>query len=221
MVESRIKVFLMCGAYYTNFDYPKPFAKINGERLLDRTLRLLHGCDVTICCNAEDSEFDEYEPLRADFTFDYVKQSGYYLDMFDNVPYSKPCIYLFGDVYYTENAIRMILDRYRATDRNIFICNAYPFNEQHLRQGEPFGWIVKDQKEFRCAISLCKKLQDRKVVDHANGIASNWELAHLINGLGINEFDLRKSDCLVIDDETIDVDDPTAIEKVQDRVNHV
>lgn len=221
MLENRIKVFLMCGAYYTNFSHPKALTVINGERLVDRTVRLLPTCDVTVCCNAEDGEFDGYEPLRADFTFDYRKQTGYYLDMFDNVPYNKPCIYLFGDVYYTKNAIQLILERYSKTDRNVFICNAYPFNKEHLRQGEPFGWIVKNQKEFRCAISLCKSLEDRKVVDHANGVASNWELAHIINGLGINDFNLRKEDCLIIDDETIDVDDPSVVEKVEERVSNV
>ena len=217
---AKIKVFLMCGGYYTNFSYPKALTEINGERLLDRTIRLLSAYETepVVCCNAEDSLFDSFEPLRANFTFDYQKQSGYYLDLFDAVPYSKSCIYLFGDVYYTEEAIQAIIERFNATERNIFICNEYPFNAQHLRQGEPFGWIVKDQKEFRCAIALCKRLETRNVVDHANGVASNWELAHVINGLGINDFNLRREDCLVINDKTIDVDDPSVIAKVERRV---
>ena len=217
----KIAVFIMCGGYYTNFSYPKALTEINGEKLVDRTIRLLSKYDTwtVVCCNPEDSLFDSYEPLRCNFTFNYLEQSGYYLDLFDAVPCKWECIYLFGDVYYTEDAIDKIIERFMSTDRNIFICNEYPFNEQHLRQGEPFGWIVKDQKEFHCAIGLCKSLQDRKIVDHANGVASNWELAHVINGLGINEFNLRKEDCLVINDKTIDVDDPSVIGKVQDRVN--
>lgn len=219
-MERPIKVFLMCGGYYNNFSYPKSLTEIDGERLLDRTIRLLsvYNTEPIVCCNAEDSAFDEFEPLRAAFTFDYLQQIGYYLDLFDAVPYNNACIYLFGDVYYTEEAIESIIDRYSATGRNIFICNEYPFNENHLRQGEPFGWIVKDQKEFRCAIALCKKLQDRKIIDHANGVASNWELAHVINGLGINDFNLRREDCLVINDKTIDVDDPSMIDKIERRV---
>ena len=220
MAASRIRVFVMCGGYYNNFNHPKALTEIRGERLLDRTLRLLaeYDTDTVVCCNAEESAFDGYEPLRASFTFDYLKQTGYYLDLFDAVPYQMPCIYLFGDVYYTENAIKSIITKYRLTDRNIFICNEYPFNDKGLRQGEPFGWIVKDQKEFRCAIALCKRLEDRKVVDHANGVASNWELAHVINGLGINDFCLRREDCLVINDKTIDVDDPSVIGKVESNV---
>jgi GTP:adenosylcobinamide-phosphate guanylyltransferase len=212
-----MKIFISCGGYYSNFDYPKALTEINGEALIDRTIRLLshYDADVVVCCNPEENAFDKYNPLRANYTFDYLKQSGYYLDLFVAVPYDKPCIYLFGDVYYTEDAINKIVDKFNSTNRNIFICNAYPFNEQGLRQGEPFGWIVKDQKEFRCAVELCKKLQDRNVVDHANGVASNWELAHIINGLGINQFNLRKKDCLIIDDLTIDIDFPDMIEKIQ------
>ena len=222
MVAKRnIKIFLMCGGYYSNFDYPKSLTVINGETLLDRTIRLLESYDAdwTVCCNPEEKAFDSYEPWWVPFTFDYVKQTGYYLDLFDAVPYGKPCIYLFGDVYYTEDAISRIIETYRITDRNVFICNEYPFNEKHLRQGEPFGWIVKDQAEFKCAVTLCKKLEDRGVVDHANGVASNWELAHIINGLGINDFNLRREDCLVINDNTIDVDDPSVIGTVERRVN--
>lgn len=219
--RKTIKVFIMCGGYYTNFNQPKSLTEINGEKLLDRTIRLLssYNTEPIVCCNAEDTVFDMYEPLRADFTFDYQKQTGYYLDLFDAVPYNKPCIYLFGDVYYTEVAIQRIIDRYEETERNVFICNEYPFNAQHLRQGEPFGWIVKDQKEFRCAIALCKRFEDRGLVDHANGVASNWELAHVINGLGVNDFCLRREDCLVIHDKTIDVDDPSVVETVERRVN--
>ena len=222
MVTQRTnKVFILCGGYYTNFSYPKALTEINGEKLVDRTIRLLSQYDFEpiVCCNPEESAFDGYNPLRANFTFDYMKQTGHYLDAYDAVPCNSPCIYLFGDVYYTEDAMKKIVDKFDNSEGNTFICNAYPFNPDHKRQGEPFGWIVKDEKEFRCAITLCKKLEDRKLVDHANGVASNWELAHIINGMGINEFNLQREDCLVIHDLTIDIDDPSMIGKVQSKVN--
>lgn len=218
-----IRVFIMCGGYYGNFSYPKSLTVINGENLLDRTIRLLseYNTDAIVCCNHDESAFDDYLPVKLGFTFDYLKQTGYYLDLFDAVPFEIPCIYLFGDVYYTETAIERIIDTYDETDRNIFICNEYPFNKEHLRQGEPFGWIVKDPQEFNCAVKLCKSLQDRKIIDHANGVASNWELAHIINGLGVNDFNLRRKDCLIIHDKTIDVDDPSVIATIEERVKDV
>ena len=214
-----MKVFILCGGYYDNFSYPKSFTKINGECLVDRTIRLLsqYQTDPTVCCNKEEILFDKYKPFKANFTFNYLNQTGYYLDLFDAVPFDKPCIYLFGDVYYTENAIKRIIDKFNNTSKNIFICNAYPFNEKHLRQGEPFGWIVKDQDEFKFAVKLCKKLEDKNKVqiNSEKRPASNWELSQIINGNGINDFLFDEEDCLVINDLTIDIDDPSVIKKVE------
>ena len=215
-----MKVYLLCGGYYTNFDYPKSLTKINGEALIDRTIRLLKPYDakVIVCCNPEETAFDEYDHLLCFFTFDHMQQTGYYLDAFDAVPFKEECIFLFGDVYYTEDAVKRIIDKFNSSDRNIFITNEYPFNKQGLRQGEPFGWIVKDPKEFRLAVQLGKKFQDKGIITHSNGIPSNWELAHIINGLGVNDFCLRRKDCLVIDDLTVDIDDPSAIRRLEDKI---
>lgn len=218
-----MKVFISCGGYYANFEYPKPLVKINGETLIDRTLRLLskYETEPFICCNPEEMAFNIYDNvLRVNYTFNYLEQTGYYLDLFDAVPCDEPCIYLFGDVYYSEDAIKRIMEKFSSTDRNIFICNQFAFNSSHNRVGEPFGWIVKDPEEFHWAVKLGKRFQDRGLIDHANGIPSNWELAHLINGLNINTFNLRKEDCLIIEDETIDVDAPSEIENVEKRVAH-
>lgn len=221
-----MKVYLLCGGYYKNFDYPKPFVVINGERLIDRTTRLLSEYSIApiICCNTEEHAFDDWNPLRCNFTYNHLDGTGYYLDIFDAVEFDEPCIFLFGDVYYTKFAMNKIIEKFNETDRNIFICNQYPFNQWHLRQGEPFGWIVKDVEEFKAAILLGKRFQDRGIVqdirqklDHG-GIPTNWELAHIINGLAVNDFCLRQEDCLVIDDATIDVDDPKVISIVEDRV---
>lgn len=219
------KVYLMCGGYYPNFNYNKSLVEINGERLVDRTIRLLKGNDVTVCVNSDDASMDEYDPIKCKFTYNHIEDSGYYLDIFDAVPFKEPCIFLFGDVYYSKDAIKKIIDLFHSTKRNIFICNNYPFNGKGLRQGEPFGWIVKDVPEFKSAILLGKRFQDRGIIDKrpstVNGVPTNWELAHIINGLAVNDFNLRKEDCLIIDDETIDVDDPSVIGKVQDRISHV
>ena len=210
----------MCGGYYKNFDYPKPFVKINGEKLIDRTIRLLknYGADIKVCCNMEETAFEDYDLIHCKFTYSHTEQKGYYLDIFDQVPFDEECIFLFGDVFYTEEAILRIIARFNETRRNIFICNQYPFNDQHRREGEPFGWIVKDIDEFRWAVKLCKKFQDRGIITNYEMIPTNWELAHLINGLGVNDFCLRKKDCLVIADDTIDVDDPSVINSVEQRV---
>ena len=215
-----MKVYLLCGGYYPNFDYNKSLVEINGEKLIDRTIRLLnqYDTDTIVCCNHEETVFDRYKHLLCFFTYNHVTDEGYYLDAFDAVPFKEQCIFLFGDVYYTEEAIKGIIDRFNATSGNIFICNEYPFNKEGLRQGEPFGWIVKDPQEFQWAVKLGKRFQDRGMISHSNGVPTNWELAHIINGLGVNDFCLRREGCLVIDDLTIDVDDPSAIERTENKI---
>ena len=215
-----MKIYLLCGGYYTNFDYPKSLTEINDETLIDRTIRLLgnYGLNAIVCCNKEETAFDSYVPLRCNFTFDHVKQTGYYLDAFDALLLDERCIILFGDVYYTEDAIDKIINAFITSTKNIFICNDLPFNSEHRREGEPFGWIVNDVDEFKWAVKLCKKFQDRGIIDHSNGIPSNWELAHLINGLGVNDFNLNKEDCLIIHDYTIDVDAPDVIPLLRNKL---
>ena len=36
-----MKYIIMCGGKYSNFQTPKQLIEINGERLVDRTIRLL------------------------------------------------------------------------------------------------------------------------------------------------------------------------------------
>ena len=214
-----MKVFILCAGYYKNFDKPKALTEINGERLVDRTIRLLKPYNVApiITCNEEETLFDEYEHINTKQTFDHVERKGYYLDAF--IPCDEQCIYLFGDVYYTKQAIDSIINVFNNTKHNIFICNKYPFNDNEDRVGEPFGWIVKDQEEFRAAITICKKLQDRERVKQNDKlrISTNWELSQVINGNGINNFKFKKEDCLIIDDLTIDVDDPSVIERIENE----
>lgn len=211
------KAFIMCGGYYPNFSYPKSLTVINGEALVDRTIRLLSVYDdikYEVCCNLEETAFDAYNHQKCNFTYNHITWAGYYLDIYDAVDFTEPCIFLFGDVYYTEDSIVKIINKFHETERNIFICNKYPFNDKGLRQGEPFGWVVKDVTEFKASLLLGKRFQDRGIITNIEGVPSNWELAHIINGLAANDFCLRKEDCLIIDDLTIDVDDPSVIEKI-------
>lgn len=215
-----MKVFILCGGHYSNFSHPKCLSVVKGERLLDRTIRLLrpYSPEITVTCNLEETRLDSYYPLKVAQSFHHIERKGYYLDAF--IPCDFPCIYLFGDVFYTEDAIKQIIERFNTTTYNVFVCNKYPFNEKGLRQGEPFGWIVKDQEEFKAAITLCKKLQNRGRVtqDGKLRIPTNWELSQVINGNGVNQFIFNKDDCLVIDDLTIDCDSPESAKILEERI---
>ena len=78
--------------------------------------------------------------------------------------------------------------------------------------GEPFGWIIVDQKKFREDINKTKQLQDEGKL--ARGIALSWEVYRVSNGLNPDRMEVLDENYLSINDGTIDVDTPEQIEMV-------
>ena len=140
-------IIIMCGGVYDNFKQHKALTKINGERLVDRTIRLLKQNGINdIYVSATDPNFIDYKVLKHENTYKYEdgNVSGYWVDAY--YPTDKPCIYLHGDVYYSEDAIKKILNYNPKV--NTMIGNQWALNENHDKVGEPFGWIVVDQKKY-------------------------------------------------------------------------
>lgn len=215
-VDKEKQIIVMCGGQYDLFKKPKQLTEINGEPLLERTLRLLRDNGIqNYYISATDPIFDKYgRILRHENSYKVVdgKIDGYWLDAY--YPTDKPTIYLHGDVYYTKDAIKKILN-YDAKE-NTFIGNKLALNEEHHNWGEPFGYIVVDQKKFREDIDKTKKLQDEGKLER--GYAISWELYRVQNGYDPNYMLVNLDNYLVIDDETIDVDEPSQIEELQNKV---
>ncbi len=201
----------MCGGKYHDFKEHKALSIIKGERLIARTTRLLkeRGYDYYISSN--DERFNEYgKVLKHENSFE-VKNGvvkGYWVDAY--YPTNEPTIYLHGDVYYTEDALNKILNL--NPTKNTFVGNAIAKNPEHLNWGEPFGWIVVNQEEFRKGIEETKRLQYSGKLER--GYAISWELYRVLNGLDPNKQYIIGDTYLVIDDNTIDVDTPEQIELV-------
>ena len=139
------------------------------------------------------------------------KQEGYWVDAY--YPTDKPCIYLHGDVYYSEDAIKTILNYNPKV--NTMIGNQWALNKNHDKVGEPFGWIIVNQKKFRKAIEETKKLQDEGKCDR---MPVSWELYQVLNGHDVNGFDISTDTYLPIYDETIDIDYPEQIKRLEERL---
>ena len=181
-------IIIMCGGVYNNFKQHKALTKINGERLVDRTIRLLKQNGIEdIYVSATDPNFIDYKILKHNNTYKYEdgNVSGYWVDAY--YPTDKPCIYLHGDVYYSEDAIKKIINYNPKV--NTMIGNQWALNKNHDKVGEPFGWIVVDQKKFRDAINKTKQLQDEGKVERGYAIA--WELYQVLNGHDVNGFDIN------------------------------
>lgn len=211
---------IMCGGNYTQFETPKQLTVINGERLVDRTIRLLRENGIKdIYVSATNPIFDSVGVPRLihdnkSLVWDNNKEvSGYWIDAY--YPTEKPCVYLHGDVYYSENAIKTIVNLKPTI--NTFIGNALAKNKEHKNWGEPFGWIVVNQKEFRSGIEKTKRLQDEGKLDR--GYALSWELYRVLNGTDPNYMLIDDKNYLCIDDETIDIDAPWQIESLNKKIS--
>ena len=212
------KVIIMAGGVYDNFKTPKPLSVINGETLLERNIRLLKERGITdISISSNDERYEQYGKVlyhHNSYKYEGGKIYGYWLDAY--YPTNEPCIYLHGDVYYSEKAIDRILKLQPSV--NTFIGNEIARNKEHNNWGEPFGWIVVDQKSFRDGINKTKKLQDEGKLDR--GFAISWELYRVLNGLDPNKQYIIDSTYLSIDDETIDIDAPWQIEVLDERIRN-
>ena len=211
-----MQVIIMCGGVYDNFKEHKSLSIINNEPLVARTIRLLkeNGINEYYISSNED-KFNKYARVLK-HNNSYKEKNGivkgYWVDAY--YPTNKPTIYLHGDVYYTEDAIKKILELKPKV--NTMVGNQYALNKEHVKVGEPFGFIVVNQAKFRDAINKCKKLQDEHKIDR--GFAISWELYEVLNGHNINDFIITEDTYLVIADETIDIDTPWQIDELNNKL---
>ena len=206
-------VIIMCGGKYHDFKKHKALTEINGEVLVERTIRLLKENGVTEWyISTNDPSFNKYDERgnilhhNNNFEVENGRVKGYWLDAY--YPLDEPCIYLHGDVYYTDESIKKILNL--NPTKNTFIGNKYALNDLHIKVGEPFGWIIPNPKEFFNAIEKVKHLQDEGKIER--GLAISWELYEVLNGYNVNDFIIDKDTYLVLDN-VFDIDAPWQIEQ--------
>ena len=94
------------GTRWNNYlGVPKHLIEINGETLLGRTTRLLQEHGITdYIITSGDPRYKQYGPTAAQPHYDCE------MDRFEESLINGPVCYLYGDVYYTENAIETIIN---------------------------------------------------------------------------------------------------------------
>lgn len=214
-----MKYVIMCGGDYKDFETPKQLTIINGETLVDRTIRLLKEQGINnIYISSNDNRFDRPNIPRLEHKNTYkVKnevQEGYWLDAF--YPYFKPqdkVCFLFGDVYYSKSAICTIVGL--KCTKNTLFGTSDAKNEQHENWGEPFAYKVVDYDTFMKGIAAVKKMQDE---GKTKRIPIVWELYRYLNNLDVNIQQVLDDTYVCIDDETMDTDTPEKIKNLQDTI---
>ena len=216
-----MKYILMCGGRYDKFKTPKHLFKVNGEVIIERTIRLLKENGISdIAISTDNPAFDYLDVPKLKHENNFIcygkeenKQSKYsWLNAY--YPIDEPCCYIHGDVWFTENAIKTIINT--KVKETMFFCvpDVQDGRKSINAKGrEPLAYKVENQKVFRKAINdLLKMVDDGIFKDKIPPIS--WHLYRYINGLdyiltdwGVmnNIFD-TKGDYVIIDDITTDVD---------------
>lgn len=221
-----MKYILMCGGNYPSFKTPKQLLKINDEVLVERTIRLLkeNGVDdIVICTNCNDFDYLNLPILMQHNEYvngnenENKKSECSWLNAY--YPIDEPCCYLHGDVYFSDEAIKTIVDT-EVKDTMFFCTFDWTDGEKDKRNykgREPFAYKVVNQKLFRSAINDLMQMIDEGKFE--NGLPPIcWQLYRYINKLDIdyntkkwtdinNIFD-TKGDYVVINDYTTDIDKP-------------
>lgn len=202
---------------HKGFKEPRQLSKINGERLLDRTIRLLkeNGInDIIVTGTYKLKDVIVYDPLDNDF--DYNTESGYWLNAFSNEFLNEPVCFIWGDVYFSENAIKTIVQS--ETKSTLFFCSYENKSHRYIKEwDEPFAYKVVDTDLFRTHRDRVKRLFDEGKTDRHPIV---WELYRSINGIDVNKHKLTNN-VVIINDITCDIDAPRDIKKIEERIRNM
>lgn len=184
-----MKYVIMCagnGKRWGNYlGIPKHFVKIKGETLIGRTARLLKENGINdYIITTSDERYKKYGEIRSQSHNDCE------VDRFEEIEADEIC-YLYGDVYYTENTLKTIIET--DTDDILFFGS----------EMEIFGVKVKNKKLFMKHKNKVKKLYLANKIDRCIG----WEVYKSINNLPLNDYAITDNFYL-IKDETDDIDCP-------------
>lgn len=214
---------IMCGSNNGDVfgEYPRQLSKINGEVIVERTIRLLQESGVDkndVFISSQNPIFDNYGVKRIyDKSNSFVhynevlglKEYGFWVDAFCNL--SIPVTYIFGDVYFSPEAIKTIVN-YDTKDITFFGTNA-PYDKRYIKPyQEPLAFKVINQKKFRDSINWVKNH-----FNEFNRHPISWELWEVINNQPINKLYFG-GDFVAIRDYTCDVDAPKDIEKLENAL---
>lgn len=201
---------ILAKGQHEGFKFNRQLSVINNERLLDRTIRLLkeNGVkDILVTGDYTDIDVPIYECQNN--TYDYNTGKGYWLDAFPLEILDRPTCYILGDVYFSEEAIKTIVET--ETESTLFFCSYKNTHKDYIKPyDEPFAFKVVDTELFKEHIAKVKRLYDEgKTI--RNPII--WELYRSINDIDVNKHIMTKN-YVAINDITCDIDFPIDILKI-------
>ena len=177
------------GTRWQNYnDIPKHFIEINGETLLERTVRLLRqgdpGCEVIITSHDPRYEVEgarRYEP----------KNNHLEIDRFTEELIEDNVCFLYGDTYYSEDAAAAIIDT--AAEDILFFGNQLSIVAVKVADGEL----------FRSHVDRVRQLFIEGKIEKCIG----WQVYQSFTGLPFGEKKIE-SKYIILEDSTEDFNSP-------------
>jgi choline kinase len=174
---------------------PKHLIKINNETLLERTTRLLKENDVyDFVITGSDERYSQYGELIPQTKNDCE------IDRFEESIINDEVCYLYGDVYYTEKAIKIITNT--KTKDIVFFGS----------EDEIFAVKIKNINLFLKHKRKVKELFLENKINRCIG----WEIYRSINNIPFDEHIINKKYVKILDG-TDDIDYPEDYEKFKSK----
>ena len=199
------------------FDIPRQLVEINGEPLLKRTIRLLKENGIeNIILTGKDKRYKElgvelYSSEKNDY--DYINHTGYWLNAFDFELMNEPVCFIWGDVYFSEEAIKTIVET--DTDSTMFFCSYNNDNEYYIKHhDEPLAYKVVDTDLFKEHITRVKEMKDKGLCCREPIV---WEVYRSIHGQDINTHEMT-TDFVAINDISCDIDSAKDAEEIEYQI---
>jgi choline kinase len=192
----------------------KHLIKINGERILDRTIRLIRervkeDCVINVIAfdekykaNGSILQIPQYE-TQTEKDEHFVNPFLYVSKRWWND--TGPTIILFGDVYFTEEAINTIINSVYNLDTYTFYGRPGASAYTGCKYGEIFGVSFTRDYSDNLWNTICevKKLRDENKIKRF----ISWEVYRMLQSIDLNTHEI-KNNFTIIDDFTDDFDYP-------------
>lgn len=200
-MSAKIKYIIMCAGKGTRWnDYlgvPKHLVTINGETLLGRTTRLLKQFGITdYLITTRQPEL--YKPYGTCVPQQY---NDCEIDRFDEKYVDGPVCYLYGDVYYTEEALQTIINT--PVNDILFFGHAM----------EIFAIKIKDLDLFFSHKKRVKKLYMAHKINRCIG----WEIYRSLHKIPWDQHIINYRYVYILDG-TDDIDYPHEYEAFKERL---
>lgn len=211
-----MKYIIMCGGTYPKWETPRQLLNFLGEPIAARTIRLLreNGID-DISISSNDDAFKKLGvPVLShvnDYTgYEYNYCAGLWCNAF--YPTDEPTCYLFGDVVYSPNAIKTIIEHEGADI--VFFGSAPPFSRDYPKAWiEPFAFKVWDTDHLKRAVEDVKRLAFEGRFRRAPIAWEVWNVISRGPDADVNRIDYNSY--VHINDWTCDIDKPDEIPNLE------